>query len=254
MSPVETPIAHSLVLLTGGTKGLGLAFVEALLAAGYAVATCARSAERGEGLDALVARFGTRLTYSRLDVSDTDAVSDFVKQACADHGVKRPYAVVNNAGVARDGVLATLPSIEIRRMVDINLIGAMEMTRAAVQLMLRHGGTGRIINISSIIGSHGYNGLAPYAATKAGLDGFTRSLSREVGRRGITVNSVAPGYMETEMSSSLQPERRQQIIRRTPLGRLGRVEDVVPMVRFLLSPEAAFITGQVITIDGGINA
>ncbi|EJN09795.1 SDR family NAD(P)-dependent oxidoreductase [Herbaspirillum sp. YR522] len=243
-----------LVIVTGASKGLGLALTASLLDAGYAVATCARSSEQGPGLEALAATAGKRLRYYQLDVSDIDAIAGFVTQACADAGVKRPYGVVNNAGVACDGVLATLPSVEIRRMMDINLIGAIEMARACLKRMLRHEGAGRIINISSIIGSHGYNGLSAYAATKAGLDGFTRSLAREVGRRNITVNSVAPGYLETEMSSSLQPERRQQIVRRTPLGRLGHVDDVVPMLRFLLSPEAGFISGQIITIDGGINA
>jgi 3-oxoacyl-[acyl-carrier protein] reductase len=253
--PLEDNVKKpSLVLLTGGTKGLGLEFVKMLLNEGYLVATCARSEKSSKELDDLLHHFGDRLSYAQLDVADTDAIALFVKKSCVKHGVISPYALINNAGVARDGVLASLPSIEIRRMVDINLVGAIEMTRAVVQLMLINGGSGRIINISSIIGSHGYNGLGPYAATKAGLDGFTRSLAREIGRRGITVNSVAPGYMETEMSSTLQPERRQQIIRRTPLGRLGRALDVTPMVRFLLSSEAAFITGQVITIDGGINA
>jgi 3-oxoacyl-[acyl-carrier protein] reductase len=250
----ENSTSRSLVLLTGGTKGLGLAFAEMLLKSGFAVATCSRSAHAGPGLDALAQQYEQHISYEPLDVSETDAISSFVKNACTKHGVKSPYAVINNAGIARDGVLATLPSIEIRRMVDTNLVGAIEMTRAALQLMLRHGTAGRIINISSIIGSHGYNGLGPYSATKAGLDGFTRSLSREVGRRGITVNAIAPGYMETEMSASLQSEKRQQIIRRTPLGRLGQVQDIVPMLRFLLSHEAAFITGQIITIDGGINA
>lgn len=254
MTPNENLVSRSLVLLTGGSKGLGLAFAKMLLQCGYTVATCARSTQAGPGLEALAQQYGQHLTYDPLDVSETEAISDFVKKACAKHGVKSPYAVINNAGIACDGVLATLPSIEIRRMVDTNLVGAIEMTRAALQLMLRHGTPGRIINISSIIGSHGYNGLSPYSATKAGLDGFTRSLSREVGRRGITVNAIAPGYMETEMSASLQSEKRQQIIRRTPLGRLGQVQDIVPMLRFLLSQDAAFITGQIITIDGGINA
>jgi 3-oxoacyl-[acyl-carrier protein] reductase len=254
MPPIENHSKPMLVILTGGTKGLGLAFTEALLETGYAVATCARSSVQGSALDALTKRFGSLLSYERLDVTDTDAVKLFVKQACFSHGVKRPYALINNAGIARDGVLATLPSIEIRRMVDTNLIGTIEMSRVVVQLMLRHGGIGRIINISSIIGSHGYNGLSPYAATKAGVDGFTRSLAREIGRSGITVNAIAPGYIETEMSASLQSSQRQQIVRRTPLGRLGRAQDVVPMVRFLLSNDSSFLTGQVISVDGGINA
>ncbi len=254
MSLIENFVKPPLVILTGGTKGLGLAFTQALLEGGYSVATCARSEQVGKGLDALAMRYGDSLSFAPLDVADTKAIQGFVKQACLVHEVKYPYALINNAGIARDGVLATLPSVEIRRMVDTNLIGAIEMTRAVVQLMLRHNSDGRIINISSIIGSHGYTGLSPYSATKAGLDGFTRSLAREIGRRGITVNAIAPGYMETEMSASLQLERKQQIIRRTPLGRLGQVQDVVPMVRFLLSKDASFITGQVITIDGGINA
>lgn len=254
MSHTEKSFSQPLVLVTGGTKGLGLAFVQALLESDYAVATCSRSEQAGEALDSLSLQFGDRLSYAQLDVADTFAIPDFVKKACTKHGLKRPYALINNAGIARDGVLATLPSIDIRRMVDTNLVGTIEMTRAVVQTMLRHGGAGRIINISSIIGSHGYNGLGPYSATKAGIDGFTRSLARELGRRSITVNSIAPGYMETDMSSSLQSERRQQIIRRTPLGRLGQVQDVVPMLKFLLSKDAAFLTGQVITIDGGINA
>ena len=254
MSPIENQSEPSLVILTGGTKGLGLAFTEALLHTGYSVATCARSSEKGAALDALTNRFGSLLSYEQLDITDTDAVKLFVKQACFSHSVKRPYALINNAGIARDGVLATLPSIEIRSMVDTNLIGTIEMSRAVVQLMLRHGGNGRIINISSIIGGHGYNGLSPYSATKAGVDGFTRSLAREIGRSGITVNAIAPGYIETQMSASLQLSQRQQIVRRTPLGRLGRVQDIVPMVQFLLSNDSSFLTGQVITIDGGINA
>jgi 3-oxoacyl-[acyl-carrier protein] reductase len=254
MTSIENLAPPQLVLVTGGTKGLGLAFVQDLLESGYAVATCARSEQAGSGLDPLFKRFGNLLSFDQINVADLNDVQFFVKQSCIKHGVKSPYGLINNAGIARDGVLATLPSVEIRRMVDVNLIGAIEMTRAVVKIMLVQNLAGRIINISSIIGSHGYNGLSPYSATKAGLDGFTRSLAREIGRRGITVNSIAPGYMETDMSSSLQADRRQQIIRRTPLGRLGKVQDVVPLLRYLLSNDAGFITGQVITIDGGINA
>jgi 3-oxoacyl-[acyl-carrier protein] reductase len=132
-------------------------------------------------------------------------------------------------------------------------VGTLRLTRLFLRTLLARNTAGRIINISSIIGSRGYTGLAAYAASKAGLDGATRALAREVGRRGITVNSVAPGYLETEMSASLEGGQRSQIVRRTPLGRLGTVSDVTPVVRFLLSDEAGYITGQTILIDGGIT-
>ena len=120
-------------------------------------------------------------------------------------------------------------------------------------MLLRQGRPGRLINISSIVSSRGYTGLTAYAASKAGLDGITRTLAREVGRRGITVYSIAPGYLETELSATLGPHQRQQIINRTPLGRLGNVSGIAPVVRFLLSPEASFMTGQTVVVDGGIT-
>ena len=163
------------------------------------------------------------------------------------------YGLVNNAGIAKEGILATFPNVESTRILNVNLIAALRMARRALQVLLTRPGAGRIVNISSIIALRGYTGLAAYSASKAGLDGLTRALAREVGRREITVNSVNPGYLLTDMSASLEQQQRTQIIRRTPLGRLGTVEDVSPVVRFLLSDDAGYITGQSIAVDGGIS-
>ena len=163
------------------------------------------------------------------------------------------YGLVNNAAIAMAGILATFPNVESERILQVNLFGSIAMARAVSQVLLRQNGGGRIINVSSIIGSRGYNGLAAYSASKAGLDGLTRALARELGRRQITVNSVAPGYLRTEMSSALTTSQRGQIVNRTPLARLGTEDDVVGLILFLLSEEASFITGQTIMVDGGMN-
>jgi len=175
-----------------------------------------------------------------------------LQPAAREHAGDLPiWGLVNNAGMARDGVLATLPEVDIETMIAVNLTGSITAARAFLRTKLERRGPGRIVNISSIIGQRGFTGLSAYSATKAGLDGFTRSLAREVGRLRITVNSVAPGYLDTDMSETLTAGQREQIVRRTPLGRLGKAEDVVPVVRFLLSDEAAFVTGQTLVVDGG---
>src|SRR5262249_19208469 len=151
---------------------------------------------------------------------------------------------VNNAGVAVEGVIALMDEGGMDTTIDLNLKGTIRTTRAVVRRMLRQG-HGSIVNISSVVGLSGYRGLSVYGATKAALDGFTRALAPELGGRGITVNSIAPGYLETEMSHGLDANDLQQIVRRTPAGRLGQPSDVAAAVLFLTSPEAAFITGQV---------
>ena len=236
------------VIVTGGSRGLGLALVEALLDAGYRVSALSRSSTAA--LDGLRAgEHGDRLAWHAVDIADRAALKACMDAVCAD-GL---YGLINNAGVAAEGIFATFPPGELDRLIDVNLKGAMEAARLAVRRMLRQQGPGRIVNISSIIGISGYRGLAAYAATKAGLDGFTRALAREVGPRQITVNAVAPGYLETDMAAGLDAEQKAQIIRRTPLGRLGRAEDVAGAVAFFLSDEAAFITGQTLVIDGGLT-
>jgi 3-oxoacyl-[acyl-carrier protein] reductase len=241
------------VIVTGGSRGLGLALVQGLLEEGYRVSTCSRSP--GEALERLAheERYEGRLLWRPCILGKASEAERFVGESMVWAGSDGLYGLINNAGIAREGVLATFPNAAMEEILEINLLGALQMARLALRHLLRAQGGGRIINISSIIGLRGYTGLAAYAATKAGMDGMTRALAREVGPRGITVNSVAPGYLSTEMSSTLGDRQTEQIVRRTPLGRLGEPADVLPVVRFLLRDEARFITGQTICVDGGIS-
>jgi 3-oxoacyl-[acyl-carrier protein] reductase len=240
------------VIVTGGSRGLGAALVQAFLDDGDAVATCSRSAtpeiERWSSDPALAERFH----HESVDLVDPEACEGFVARTVERFG--RVDVLVNNAGVARDGVIGLVQQRDVDEVIDLNLKATIQVSRLVVRRMLLQGDPGRIINVSSIVGLSGYRGLAVYSATKAGLDGITRALARELGSRGITVNSVAPGYMRTEMSHGLDEAQLGQIARRTPAGRLGEPEDVAAAVRYLASPEAAFVTGHVLVVDGGLTA
>jgi len=240
------------VIVTGGSRGLGAAMIEGLLADGYRVSTCSRS--KSENIERLLAHpdYGRRFFWGSCQVGEAEQVDAFVRSAVAWAGDDGLYGLVNNAGIAQAGILASFPNVESEKILKINLLGAIQMARAAADHLLKQRG-GRIINISSIIGSRGYNGLAAYSASKAGMDGLTRALARELGRRQITVNSVAPGYVKTEMSSTLNTGQIAQILHRTPLGRLASEQDVLAVVRFLLSDGAAMVTGQTILVDGGVS-
>jgi 3-oxoacyl-[acyl-carrier protein] reductase len=236
-------------LVSGGSRGLGLAVVERLLERGDRVATFSRSGS--ESLAALAAKHPGRLLIESLDAADASALRGFVERAAAalgsiDH-------CIANAAIAHEGVLATATDAEIDAMLAVNLRGAIVLVREAVRQMLVKAEQPSVTLVSSIVASHGSPGLAVYAATKAGLEGFARSLARELGPRGIRVNAVAPGFLETDLSASLSADNRSRIARRTPLGRLGLPADVVGVIDFLSSPRAAFITGQVLTIDGGAS-
>jgi 3-oxoacyl-[acyl-carrier protein] reductase len=240
----ETP----LVLLSGGSRGLGLAIVKHLLKEGYQVATFSRSVT--EEFERLREAYRDKLLYYYGDMAKRDTIDEVVKKIEKDIG---PIEVlINNAGIASDGVLATMPPEQIEELISINLTGTLLLTRLVVRRMIVRC-RGNVLNISSIIGLRGYAGLAAYSATKAGLDGMTRALARELGPRNIRVNAIAPGYLETDMTGKLDETQRDQIIRRTPMGRLGLPEDVVGAVSFLLSPASSFITGQTIVVDGGIT-
>lgn len=237
------------LILSGGSRGLGLALLNKLLDEGYQVSTFARSMT--PSLQDCLNAFPDSCRGESLDIQDAEGLRRFCQESVSRFG--EIYGVINNSAIAIDGVLATLPEIEIARMLSVNLEGVIRLTRLAVRSMLKANQGGRILNISSIIGTRGYNGLAVYSATKAGLDGFTRSLARELGRMQISVNSIAPGYFPTDMSGTLSSSQMGQIVRRTPMNRLARFEDIAPLALFLLSPSAEFITGQTILVDGGIS-
>jgi 3-oxoacyl-[acyl-carrier protein] reductase len=189
------------------------------------------------------------LFFAPADLCDGKSISAFLKNAEDSFGL--PYALINCAAIAADGVLATMPEDRIKKLVSVNVDGTLQLTRLVVRKMLRSQSGGVILNISSISSLRGFRGLAAYAFTKGGLEAFTRALARELGERNIRVNCVAPGYYDTEMSHDLSVDHREQILRRTPLGRLGVPEDVVGAILFFLSDQASFITGQTLVIDGG---
>ncbi len=236
-------------LVTGGTKGLGLSICRDLYAGGYEVVACSRKLT--EQLQSLMDESEGRVHFRELDLADIDGLHDWSKQFITDFGV--PYALINNAAVAHDGVLGTMHDSQIAQVISTNVTGTIILTKYISRTMLRKR-SGRVINISSIIGSTGFNGLSVYAASKAAMNGFTKSLSRELGRVGITVNSVAPGYMKTDMSGGIDDKQFDQITRRSALRRLAETDEVATAVSYLLSESAGAITGTVMTIDAGNTA
>ncbi len=241
------------VVVTGGSRGLGLGIARKLAAAGYGVIAVARKQndELAKVMEETGANGGGSLHFAPFDLSDIDAIPEFVKGLRKDFGPI--YGLVNNAGISFEGALALMPTAQIEQLVRVNTLSPMVLTKFIVRSMMADG-SGRIVNLSSIVASTGYSGLSVYGATKSSIIGFSRSLAREVGRMGVTVNSVAPGFIQTDMTESITEEQRQQIERRSALRRLAGVDDVANAVEFLLSDKAKNITGTVITVDAGSTA
>jgi 3-oxoacyl-[acyl-carrier protein] reductase len=244
-----TQLKEDVALVTGASRGIGRAIAEALGKAGATVVGTATSPGGAEAIGAAFAAAGIRGRGIVLDVSSDQGV----EAACADIAANEgPVSLlVNNAGVTRDGLLLRMKIEDWQQVIDTDLTSVYRSSRACLRGMMKLR-RGRIVNIGSVVGLMGNAGQANYCAAKAGLVGFTRALAREVGSRGITVNTVAPGFIETDMTASLSAEQRGSLEKQIPLERLGSVEDIAAAVLFLCSPGAAYITGEVINVNGGM--
>ena len=243
-------LTGQVALVTGGSRGIGRAIALRLAAAGAtAVVNFRENSAAAEETVGLIAAAGGRSSTSRFDVGDAEAVRVGVQNIVDEHG--RLDLLVNNAGVSVDALLLRLKEEDWERVLRTNLTGVFHCTKAAVRAMVR-ARYGRIVNLTSVVAEMGNAGQAAYAAAKAGVIGFTKSLAREVAARGITVNAVAPGLVETDMTAGLDDRQRSFYTNVIPAGRIATPEDVAAAVAFLASPEAGYITGQVLHVNGGL--
>lgn len=245
-----TPVA----VVTGSGRGIGLACAEALAKNGYDV--CLNCSSEGslertaQAAAAIAEMYGVETTVVVANVARMDAAKELIDKAVAELG--RIDVLVNNAGITRDGLIARMSEEDFDDVIDVNLKGTFNCCKAAAKYMMKQR-SGAIINMSSIVGIGGNAGQVNYAASKAGVIGITKSLAKELGRRGVRVNAVAPGFIATDMTDALTEEQRENITSQIGLGRLGEAADVANLVAFLASPAASYITGQVISIDGGLS-
>lgn len=240
-------LSNKIALITGARRGIGRAIALEYARHGADCILWARSAP--DELAAEIRALGRRVLPAAVDVSDGDAVDAAVKEALKEWG--RIDILVNNAGINDDALLIRMKLEQWQRVLDVNLTGAFNCCKAVVRPMLKNEG-GRIINVSSVIGQMGNAGQANYAASKAGLIGFSKSLAKELGSRGITVNAIAPGFIETDMTAELGEEAKAALLAQIPLGSLGAVEDIAHCALYLASDGARYVTGQVLNVDGGL--
>jgi len=243
------PLAGQVALVTGASRGIGAAIADRLAADGAIVIGTATSDEGAARIDERLTGDDRSGAGRRLDVTDEASVTDLIKTIGSEFGA--PTIVVNNAAITRDNLLMRMKESEWDEVMNANLTGVFRVSKAVLRGMMKAKG-GRIVNVASVVGIMGNAGQTNYSAAKAGLLGFTRSLAREVGSRQITVNAIAPGFIETDMTRDLDDKTRTALLEQIPLQRLGAVDDIAASVAFLVSPSAAYITGETLSVNGGM--
>jgi len=240
---------NSVALISGASRGIGRAIALALGRAGAVVIGTATSDHGAQGITAYLKESGLQGRGYPLDVTDSDSIDAIVAEI--NETYEAPLILVNNAGITRDNLLMRLKDDDWQAVIETNLSSVYRLSKACIRGMMK-ARQGRIINIASVVGVTGNPGQANYCAAKAGMIGFTKSLAREVGSRNITVNCVAPGFIDTDMTRKLPEEQRADLLAQIPAGRLGRPEEIAAAVAFLASPEAAYITGETLHVNGGM--
>ncbi len=236
------------IVISGVSKGLGAAICKNLLAKGWVVAGFSRTSN--SEIKKLQNTYKKNFFFEKFDVTNLKKIENFINKAQQKGKI---YGLINNAGIVDEDLIVRQKKKSIKNLININLLGPIYLSSEVIKYLMING-EGRIINISSVVAKSGYKGTAVYSSTKGALEGMTRALSRELGGRNITVNAIAPGFMETNLTKNMSKDKLKQIIRRTPAGRAGKVTDMLGLVNLLLSKEASFISGQIILVDGGLSA
>lgn len=245
----STNMGTKVIMISGGSKGLGLALTEYFLEQGNIVASFSRT--KSAKINDLKKKYQDHFLFEAIDMRDTNQVKDFALKIYKNY--QRIDALVNNASISLDQLVTMSMEQDVRNVIEVNVIATIMLTKSVARVMLKQK-FGSIVNISSVVGQRGFKGVGTYSAAKAAMDGFTRSVARELGSKNIRVNSIAPGFLNTEMTANMNEQKRTQIIRRTPMGRLGEPQDIAGAIEFLISDKSRFITGQTLTIDGGLTS